>query len=304
MNSIFNCFKKCFTSKDHSLDILRGLSKQMLELQQKLDSISNYISAQKVDGKQEQYPNSTPRKNEIESKEFLVDLYTQIAMRQQDLGVSKELANIQAIILHEMKRRNINVHSSLSGVGFDPVNMTLAPFPPLPTNNKGKENLVADSIVPLFTYRDTERNDDTLLHKEQVILYQYSDSCESMVSHQNEHLIVPNQFGCNNVAESPAVVGHLILLQYNEISDVYDIYDGRNVYGTSPKKAEGKYCHPIAVSNEFLEPEHFEICDHKARLLSGTWSIDYSGNKIPEIDISNGLKIIISEEISFVIIEK
>lgn len=304
MNSIINWFKRCFTPKCVFSEVLNDISKQMVESQQKLESIYNYISAQKVESQQEVVPNSASNKNERESIEFLVNLYTQISTRQKDLGVSKELANIQTIILHEMKRRNIEVHSSLSGTVFDPINMTLAPFPPMPTNNIVKENLVADSIVPLFTYKDKDRNNDTILHKEQVILYQYSDSYEGMVSHQNENLMVSNQFDSNNVVASPAVVGHLILLQYDEISDVYDIYDGRNIYGTSPENAEGKYCHPIAVTNEFLEPEHFEICDHKVRLLSGTWSIDYKGNKIPEIDISNGLKIIISEEISFVIIEK
>lgn len=303
MNNIINWFKRCLTPKCDSSEVLNGFSKQMIEFQQKLETISDYLSVKKNENQQKLNPNSTPCKENKESMEFLVNLYTQIALRQNDLGVSKELANIQTILLHEMKRRSINVHSSLPGVGFDPVNMTVAPFPPMLTNIREKENLVAGSVVPLFIHKDNG-SDDTLLHKEQVILYQYSDSFDSMMTHENELIQESNMLNSDSIVASPVVVGHLVLMQYDEISDIYDIYDGRNIYGTSPEDAEGKHCHTIAVANEFMEPEHFEICDHKAKLLSGTWSIDYNGNKIPEIDISNGMKIIISEEISFVIIEK
>lgn len=241
--------------------------------------------------------------NDRESIEFLVNLYTQIATRQKDLGVSKELANIQTILLHEMKRRNISVFSSFPGVKFDPINMIVAPFPPILTNNREKENLVAGSIVPLFTLKDKGKIDNILLHKEQVVLYQFSESCESMHP-QSVLLAGPNQLDCSHAVVFPAVVGHLILIQYDEISDIYDVYEGCNVYGTSPTEADGKHCHTIAVANEFMKPEHFEICDHKAKLLSGSWNIDYEGNKISEVEINNGMKIILSKEISFVLIEK
>lgn len=288
MKRFITWLKRFLNKRPNQTEMLNGISMKIDTLQQKLDSISIVV--------QNCYQNAPI--------EFLVNLYVQISTRQKDLGISIELANIQTILQHELNRRGVNIHSSLPGTEFDPINMTIAPFPPVLTNNREKENYVANSIVPLFTFKDKNLNLNDLLHKEEVVLYQYSESCVNGTNMHGESGVTEEPFKHDINTSSPIVVGHLILLQYDEISDVYDIYEGCNVYGIAPNKSEGKHCHPIAIASDDMQPEHFEINNHEAKLLSGTWSIDYDGNNVPIVEINNGMKIIISKDLYFVVVEK
>ncbi len=80
-------------------------------------------------------------------------------------------------------------------------------------------------------------------------------------------------------------VGHLVMQLFDgEISAVFPVFVGKNVYGTNPIAKPGVIPHQISFICDDLMPEHFAITVNEdgesitAQLLSGSWSINNYGN--------------------------
>lgn len=235
------------------------------------------------------------REQNVDAMMPLIKLYTQNAIRQKDIGDSPEIYAVQARIEVELQMMGVTMHSSSPGTAFDPHVMEVAQFEFVLTNKQEFENTVAESVVPAFRKGGATGE---LIQYEQVALFKYDEQA-TLASNCNDDILPP-------ITIVEKVVGFLAYRYDGEIRAIYEVYEGNNVFGTNPKIIEGRHSYRIPVrEGEGVEQEHFEICEDKMRLLSGTWGIDYYGNTAEkELDMENGLCVFLSEHISFVYYEK
>ena len=225
---------------------------------------------------------------------FLCELYTTNALRQIDVGDSPEINAVQKQILTYLRMRDVAAVSSAVGTHFDPKKMQVAKCnkPYITTSRKDDDNTVAITVAPAFRIGNA---DGGLLQYEQVALYRY-----------DENAVVTTE-PCSTPPQGPIqekVIGYLLMKQYGNITAVYEVYEGRNVFGTHPRAIEDGHSQSIPI-NEGMEQEHFEICDDTARMLSGKWGIDSLNNDDEnEVETYNGMCIILNEQLSFIYIDK
>ena len=265
---------------------LQSIQESIQRLYVKVDDYSNGMNHSKQD---------LSFSLESSATESLIRLYTQNALRQNDLSSSKEILAVQSYVKIELENLGIKFITSLPGTSFDSMSMITAQCEYVMTNKKELENHVAKSVVPAF-YWQIDNSHKQLLHKEQVVLYQYS---ELPASSQN---LLQDVAPISNDAET--VIGYLVVEQYDKISAIHEIYEGCNVYGSAPKQQKNVHSHQVVVTDG-MEDEHFEIANNVVRLLAGSWGIGYlENNKEKQIEIYNGLKIILNDHLYFIIIEK
>lgn len=259
-----------------------GSNQAMAKLQYDIDALK-----QEIKGKQGGGQN-------VDAMMPLIKLYTQNAIRQKDKGDSPEIYAVQATIKADLQMMGITMHPSSPGTSFDPHTMKVAQCEFVLTNKRELENTVAESVVPAFR---KEGATGELIQYEQVALFKY-DEHATMVSTRHDEILPP--------PSAEKVVGFLAYRYDDEIRAIYEVYEGSNVFGTNPKVEEGRHSYRIPVKEgEGVEREHFEICENKMRLLSGTWGIDCFDDKAEkELDACNTLCVCLSEHVSFVYYEK
>ena len=284
MDASDHSMKQGMSQLQSSVDALSNGSNQAIsELQSNINALKQEL---KVGKKGEQ---------DVDAIMPLIRLYTQNAIRQKDKGDSPEIYAVQTRIEVELQIMGVTMHSSSPGTSFDPHVMEVAQCEYVPTNRRELENTVAESVVPAFRKGGSTGE---LIKYEQVALFKYDEQA-TFASSRSDDVLPPTP-----IAEK--VVGFLAYRYDGVIRAIYEVYEGSNVFGTNPRVEEGRHSYRIPVKEgEGVEREHFEICENKMRLLSGTWGIDCFDDKAEkELDANNTLCVCLSEHVSFVYYEK
>lgn len=237
-----------------------------------------------------------------------IDVYIRSARRLMVLGEEQELERLLIIMHSNLKRIGVDFRISSSGTEFDHETMYISDAKSsYLTNNPELANKVSISVVPLITWKSsvTDQSDqNTILKKEEVILWQYTNKIIQEDNHQENSVIgvssssvQPNILPAsvssiivsqNKQAKAYEPIGFLVLIKDQEIISILTIERGvKNVYGSSPQERDNVSCHQVSILDDQLTTEHFSIQQDnenksiEAILLHGSWGINskYSSNK-------------------------
>lgn len=106
----------------------------------------------------------------------------------------------------------------------------------------------------------------------------------------------------------PVIKGYLVMKQGETILNTFPIYQGKNIFGSSPNEKDGIFVNRLAARCEELKDEHFmiEITDENkyiAKLLSGDWGIRNASNNVSEAVI-DGTDSIFVGNLEFILCAK
>lgn len=249
-------------------------------------------------------PSSPSSEEHPNALQTFVAFYTKIA-QENYTRKSEELSSVLNILIGHMKALGIHGKSAPQDGPFDPATMEVSFFDPVPTDDPAKEGCVAQSIVPAFRLRKVAAEgepEEIPLNKELVVLYKVHATPQLSTARTAETTTMGTTArpSTKNVP-APQPDAYLVHQQYGEITGIIPVAEGMTVYGLRPKAQEGRQVRSIRVPQGELEDEHFSITLREdqvsAKLLAGTWAINYEGNDPQETPLENGDKIIIGDNI-------
>ena len=237
-----------------------------------------------------------------------IRLYLQIANRVSDLGDELELRKVLELIKDNLSEVGVSFYSSKNGTLFDSQCMQLSLKDSKYTNDKSLDKTVACSIAPKFVWNVPvlgNNNQSFILRKEEVILWKYTEN-DKILDHQDryndeipkvqesdEHIARPND------SDNHKISAFLVMQLDGEISNVYSVCDGLNIYGKNPRPIENGSVHRINIINDNLSSEHFSIdYDIESRIalfktISGQFHINNPGHCPNSSELETGDEIVI-----------
>ena len=231
--------------------------------------------------------------NELSSKDRIGELENAINDYKNDLSAKeKEIEGQKQVIASKDAEleKQASVVSDLSGQ-VSTLNHTVEELSAANKSNddiiKGKDQNISQLDDELKKTKDKLGNLEKMASKKEAKIKEQENAISNLnlkVRNLEQKIKATESMPIPPIKEKK-VIGYLIMqLLDEEISSVYPVYVGINIYGTNPAPQTKKYTHAINFVSKDLMPEHFSIVVEneddsvKAQLLSGTWSINNLGN--------------------------
>lgn len=248
-----------------------------------------------------------------------VHLYKDIAYYLYEHDGGNEIKNVLEIIKGEMTTIGISFGSSKPRTPFNSQKMEVSQYPTITTNVKELDGCVAESIVPLMTWKAyiNNKSSEITLQREEVIVYSFSGDAIAgdVASTAETDISSDTSDSLDSVPiEQPQIInptGFLIQCRGDNVKDItclYPIMPGKNIVGTAVKKSSydsnDNVCRLMLSKNNnapFTVVITNEDDAFQSEVLEGEWGINSKENHQTQYSLCNR-DIIYINDVKFIFI--